>query len=248
MDPLFLTLFRNSESIMQETNGAFDPSIGPLIEAWGFGFSDPQKLDSAQVAILLSHCGFDNFQADGSELVRIDTAASINFNAIAQGLSVDLMAYILKEEGLSDFYVELGGELLVSGKNPDGKAWRIGIDKPQGENLDRELSHIVNLQDRAMATSGNYRKFYQVDGKRYAHTLDPRTGYPVQHQLLSVTVVAYNAMDADAYATACMVMGLEESLAFIHAQPDLEALFIYEEEGVLKSQSTPGLKEQVEAL
>lgn len=245
MDPMFLDVFYRSNEINSITDGAFDPTIGPLISAWGFNFESPMKLDSFKVDSLKSLCGFNQFIVEKPFLEIIKTEASLNFNAIAQGYSVDLMAKLLDAKKIENYYVELGGELIVKGKNKEGKLWRIGIDKPQGENLARNLSHIIPLNNKAMATSGNYRKFYEVDGVKYSHTISPKTGFPVKHNLLSATVIADNCMDADAFGTSFMVLGLEKSIEILDENPNLDAILIYSEGEELKSYYTPNIESSV---
>ena len=150
----------------------------------------------------------------------------IDFNAIAQGLSVDVVDDFISSKGYTDYYIEIGGELIVRGKNREGVNWKIGIDSPKENQIERELENIIHLSNKAVATSGNYRKFYVKDGVKYSHTLDPKSGFPVQHSLLSVTVVANDCATADAYATAFMVMGKEATLTFIEQHPE-EKLEVY---------------------
>jgi thiamine biosynthesis lipoprotein len=171
----------------------------------------------------------------------------LDFGAIAKGYGVDLVAQLLKERGCVHYFVEIGGEIRTAGVNPDGSEWRVGIERPQ-ENA-RALKAVLQLSDQGMATSGNYRNFYYEDGKRYAHTIDPKTGYPVDHQLLSATVVADECMTADAYATAFMVMGREAGQRLLKERPDLQAYFIYgDEQGGLATYATPQLKRKVETI
>ncbi len=248
-DFTFEEVYRASKRIHAETDGAFDPTIGPVISAWGFGFENPQKLDSGKVDSLLTFCGFNLYHYEQEYLVKDSTSAQLNFNAIAQGYAVDLMGQLLGKKGLKDYYVELGGEILVKGKNKELKNWQIGIDQPLDENLDRELSHIIGLSNAAMATSGNYRKYYEIDGVKYAHTIDPKTGFPVQHSLLSASIVAEDCMSADAYATACMVMGVEKAKQFIDSQRSVEGILIFQnQKGELEAYISKGLKNQVQSL
>lgn len=249
VDEMFVEVFELSKQISEQTNGAFDPTLAPIIEAWGFDYSQPQKMDSAKVDSLMASCGFKQFELNGNILRKKKRGAKLNFNAVAQGYSVDLMAELLGEKGLSDYYVELGGEVIAGGLNRDSVPWRIGIDKPQGRNLERELSAIVSLEDQAMVTSGNYRKFVEVDGQKYSHSIDPLSGYPVKHNLLSATIICNRAAEADAVATACMVMGLDNCKEFVEKNNDYAAILIYsDDKGELKTYISEKLKTKVEEI
>ena len=244
LDDLFLEVYNLSYSINKKTDGAFDPTIGPLIKAWGFDFANPQKMDSALVASLLESSGFDKFIVDGKQMYRTNDAARINFNAVAQGYSVDVMAKILDQMKVENYYIELGGELKVKGKNKFGYCWIIGIDRPDGKNLKRNLAQRISLENSAMATSGNYRKFYEIDGKRYSHTLNPITGFPAENGLLSTTVIADDCGTADALATAFMVMGKEKSVNYLGQHPNVKAYLIFSSKGgEYETYVTPNLEQ-----
>lgn len=229
VDKLFEVVYLRSVEIAQETNGAFDPTVGPLIDLWGFGLEKHTEIDSTLVDSVKAFIGIEKSTLIDKDFV-MPTGFTINFNAIAQGYTVDVLADFLESKGIVNYFVEVGGETRAKGKNLAGKVWRVGIDKPE-ENLDaaNRLQGIVSLKNKALATSGNYRKFWvdERTGEKYAHTLNPETGYPAKNNLLSVSVIAKSTMDADAYATASMVMGLEKSEAFIESKKDLEAMFIY---------------------
>tara|TARA_R110002096_G_scaffold238027_3_gene429321 strand:- start:15776 stop:16792 length:1017 start_codon:yes stop_codon:yes gene_type:complete len=249
IDSLFIAVFLESKSLSNLTDGAFDPTIAPLIEAWGFDFSDPQKMDSSEVTEILTYCGFNQFELKADWLVKKSQKAKLNFNAIAQGYSVDLMASILEENGINRYYVELGGEVIAKGKNKDGIYWRVGIDKPSGMNLERELSAVVSLEDEAMVTSGNYRKFVEIDGIKYNHTINPKTGFPVKHSLLSAAVIADKSSTADGLATALMVMGLEKSKSFLEKHSEFSGILIFvNREDSLETFISPELERKVEEL
>jgi thiamine biosynthesis lipoprotein len=249
IDPMFKAVFKESKRINKISDGAFDPSIGPLIEAWGFDFRDPQKMDSSKVDSLMKFCGLDQFRLKGNWLIKRDSRAKLNFNAIAQGYSVDLMAKVLDKSGVNRYYVELGGEVIVKGKNSRNEWWRIGVDKPEGENLDRKLSAIVSLQNQAMVTSGNYRKYIEQEGEKFYHSLNPKTCFPVKHKLLSATIIADKAATADALATACMVKGFDGAQKMVYKLSGVEALLIYADSlDQLQSFSTKGLEENLEEV
>lgn len=230
IDKLFLDVFNDAKLVFDVTEGAFDPTVAPLVNAWGFGFENLENTDSTFIDSLLQYVNFNAVTVNDSFVVKSNASIMLDFNAIAQGYSVDVLANFLEEKGIENYMVEVGGELRVKGKNINNKLWRIGIDKPIENNENRELEAIINLENTALATSGNYRKFYEKDGVKYSHTLNPTTGYPVQHSLLSATVLAKTCSMADAYATAFMVLGLEKSKEIVAANPDLRVLFIYVDE------------------
>lgn len=243
-DELFTTVFRRSMEISQATGGAFDITVAPLVNAWGFGFKQGRFPDSLMVDSLLQITGYQKVSmTEAGEVTKQDERMMLNCSAIAKGFAVDVIANLLKSKGVENMMVDIGGEVVVCGKNPHSKKWRIGINKPVDDSLatNQELQTVVEITDAAMATSGNYRNFYYNNGKKYAHTIDPHTGYPVQHSLLSATVVAKDCMTADAYATAFMVMGVEKSMEMAESNPEIEAMFIYsDEEGKNQTCQTSG--------
>lgn len=248
IDGMFREVFLLSQKVQQESNGAFDVSLAPVIYAWGIGFSNPRKLEKAEVDSLLLYTGMDKFKLENEGLLKKIDEAKLDFNAIAQGYSVDLLAELLKSKGIENYMVELGGEVKTLGKNKMYEHWRIGIDKARDQNEERELQAIISLEDNALATSGNYRKYYELDGQRYSHSIDPKSGFPVNHHLLSASVITDNCAEADAYATALMVMGLERAKEFLSSQTQLKAFLIYFENGEYKSFMTENLKGQIELL
>ena len=258
----FSVVFDLSREISQKTNGAFNPSVYSLVQAWGFGLSNREEITPELIDSLVADVGFSEFDIDMIEVYENEyfyketniwkgnPDVKLDFNAIAQGYSVDLLAEFLQEKGIENFMVELGGEVFAQGVNHIGNPWSIAIDKPLEESAEREFQAILPLNNHAVATSGNYRKFYEVDGKKYAHTIDPRTGYPVQHNLLSATVVASDCATADAYATAFMVMGIEGTIEFLNLYPDLglELYLIFEENGELQTITTENLANSLQQL
>ncbi len=231
VDDFFTDNFNIAMEVAGKTSGAFDPSVGNLTRAWGFGFDALKKADKHIVDSILEFTGYSKVHIQNGYFIKDDPRISIDFNAIAQGYSVDLVGDFLEKEGIENYLVDIGGEVKAKGKKPDGMLWKVGIEKP-AENKDdtRDLKAVVQLINKSIATSGNYRKFYEEDGIRYSHTIDPLSGYPVQHSLLSVSVLADNTAIADAYATAFMVMGLEKAITFVENDPTLEAFFIYDDE------------------
>lgn len=246
----FQRCFEVAYDVYSKTEGAFDPTVYPLVDAWGFKDKVETPLDSAQVQNLCELISFEKnnlYEINFSESISVikkNAGLKFDFNAIAQGYSVDVVAEYLESKGIKDYYVEIGGELRVAGKNRDGVDWRIGIDSPIADPDTRELENILNVTDKAVATSGNYRNFYEKDGVKYAHTLNPKTGWPVNHSLLSATVVTSSCSLADAYATAFMVVGVDEALQIVkNSGDDLEVYLLYaDEKGDLKRVYSDGFE------
>lgn len=227
-DEWFVTILERSIEVARETNGAFDFTVGPLAGAWGFGASEREQVDTALVDSLLQYVGYWKVSFDSQKVVKESPGIKLDFNAIAQGYSVDLVGKFLESKGIRNYLVDIGGEVLAKGKKPGDTPWLVGIEKPSDTKDDsRVLQTKVKLRDKALATSGNYRKYYEINGIRYSHSIDPTTGYPVDHTLLSVSVLADDCMSADAYATAFMIMGKEKAMQFLSGRDDLEAYFIY---------------------
>ena len=228
-DSLFRRVFEMAVNIAKETDGAFDPTIAPVVNFWGFGFEEIPQKDENKLADLMKTTGYEKLTIQDRLIVKSNPNTQIDFNAIAQGFTVDLIAEYLQKSSITNYMIEIGGELKCRGLNADGKLWRIGIDKPSENIQQNRFQAIIEVPNKAIASSGNYRKF-KIDEKRgtkYAHTIDPKTGKPVQTNLLSVTMVSESCMQADALATACMVMGVEKSIEFINSKPELDALIIY---------------------
>ena len=248
--PLFLEMYRLARRYWEQSEGMLDCAAGPLYDAWGFGFKNSRFPSEEEVAVLLESCGMGRLpDALPVEDGLVDPARMgfprLNYNAIAQGYSCDVIARYLYGIGVKDMLVDIG-EIWCDGLNPFGKEWAVGIDRPvdQPEEPSGELDGIWTSGGKAcgVVTSGNYRKFYIRDGRKYAHTINPRTGFPVSHNLLSATVVsARSSADADAVATWCMVLGLDESKTLLLQNPELEGYLIYEDgEGQMKEWATPG--------
>jgi len=229
-DTLFNTVFKGAQKVFLESEGNFDCSVSPLVNAWGFykdKLGDSLVIDSAKFRKILPYVGFDKISLIADSLV-LPKGMRLDFNAIAQGYTVDVIAQFLQAKGYSNYLIEVGGELLAKGKNADGNIWRVGVDKPsENINKNERFQFILDLEDKALATSGNYRKFYEKDGVKYAHTINPFTGFPTQNRLLSVTVIHDNCMLADAYATAFMVMGVRRSKQFVKSHPEIEIYLVY---------------------
>lgn len=238
IDDIFFQNLILSKRIHFETKGAFDPTIAPLFSYFNFEENGLEIIDSLEVEhILSSSVGLDfiHFNIENKQIRKGKPSLTLNFNSIAQGFSVDFIAINLENKGVTDYMVEVGGEIRTKGKGPAGLDWKIGIDKPvDNSKPGDELQKVVELTGKSMATSGNYRKFYNIGSNRYSHTLNPKTGYPVDHNLLSVSVIAKTCAEADAYATAFMVMGLEESMKLIKSRKiNVDAYFIISDENEL---------------
>ncbi len=232
--------------IWEISDGDFDITVGPLINAWGFGPGMKLKMDSARIDSLMQYVGMEKLSMNDRQIIKESPGIRMDVNAIAQGYVVDVLTEYLVEEGYKDFLINVGGEIRCKGVNPAGKEWRIGVDKPVFGNAipGQELQAVLKLKDISLASSGNYRKFYEVDGKKIVHTLDPKTGYTRMSQLLGATILCENCMTADALATACMVMGPEKAKAFISGQEGVEAYFIItDEDGLYMEWYTPGIEE-----
>ena len=228
VDALFTEVFCTAEQIYRDSHGAFDPTVAPLVNAWGFGFKQGVDVSSTTIDSLLTLVGFDRISLNGNHVEKADERIMLDFSAIAKGYGSDCVARVLDSCGIKNYMVEIGGEVVVKGHNKNGNPWGIGITKPVDDSLsmNQDLQTVLRLTDRAIATSGNYRNFYYKDGVKYAHTIDPRTGYPVQHSLLSATVIADNCMRADALATAFMVLGTDSAMAYCERHPEIDGYFI----------------------
>lgn len=228
LDELFTEVFLTAKQIYDESHGAFDPTVAPLVNAWGFGFKKGIEISPATIDSLRMLVGFDRINLNGEHIEKDDSLIMLDFSAIAKGYGSDRVARVLDSCGVKNYMVEIGGEVVVKGVNKNGNPWGIGITKPTDDSLSvsQELQTVLRLTDCAIATSGNYRNFYYKDGVKYAHTIDPRTGYPVQHSLLSATVIADNCMRADALATAFMVLGADSAMAYCERHPEIEGYFI----------------------
>ncbi len=248
LSDFFIKCFKASEQVYRESGGAFDITIAPVVNAWGFGFTEKADPDSAMIDSLLQYVGMDHIRIENSRVVKDFPAIMLDVNAIAQGYAVDIVSEFFDAKGTTNYLVEIGGEVRATGKNPHGVYWRVGIDKPiDGIQMPgMQMEAVVNLKNKSLATSGNYRRYYIKDGVKYSHTIDPSTGYPVQHNLLSATVVADECMTADAFATVFMVVGVDKSRSILKDRKDLEAFLIYTDElGKYTTYSTPGMRRYI---
>jgi FAD:protein FMN transferase len=244
LDPYFLNAFKKSAEITRITNGAFDITVGPLVKAWGFGPDAHKFFTESKRDSLLKFVGMDKVKIENGKIKKSDPGVDLDFNAIAQGYSVDVVSEYFESKGIRSFLVEIGGEVRVKGVK-EGVLWRVGIDRPSDDNMlpGNDLQAIVSLKDRSLATSGNYRKFYVENGVKYSHTIDPRTGYPARNQLLSATIVADECATADGIATACMVMGKEKTIEFLGFHSEYDAFLVFSDDsGDYKTWTSENLK------
>lgn len=245
VSPYFYSVLNRSRTIFENTNGAFDPTIMPLVNEWGFGFHErsenlpnQEHIDSLKKLVNLNYV----IQTD-SLITKTKSGVMLDFSAVAKGYGVDVIADFLKTKNLKSYKVEIGGEVYCQGKKPNGKSWIIGIEHPSTSSLGDAIQTKIKLNNKALASSGNYRNAYQKDGKRYSHTISPITGYPVEHELLSVSIFADDCMTADAYATAFMVMGKAKAKKIIEQQNHIQAYFIYNEGNEIKVEYTAGVED-----
>lgn len=245
IDDFFEEMYTMAQEVSDKSHGAFDITVAPLVNAWGFGFGNHDHTSSPNPDTIMPYIGYKKIRLENQRLIKENPRIMLDASAIAKGQSCDVIAALLEENGCKNYMVEVGGEIMCKGLNPKGEKWHIGIDKPLDDpaNEDAELQIILAISDVGLATSGNYRQFYVKDGKKYAHTIEPRTGQPVQHSLLSTTVIASNCMQADAYATAFMVLGVDSSLQICNRFPDMDCYLIYtDEQGNNKTVYTDGFE------
>lgn len=228
VDEMLNEVLQLSFTIYKATDGAFDPTVAPLVNAWGFGFKSGQMPDSTQIDSLLALVGLSHIHLEGNKLVKDNPLTILDFSAIAKGYGVDRAAQVLRDKGVENFMIEIGGEIVTEGVNEKGEPWRIGINKPDDDSTstNTEIQEVIELSGKAIATSGNYRNYYIKDGRKIAHTINPKTGYPAQQDILSSTVIASTCAEADAFATAFMVLGTEGANRVLEKQPQLETYFI----------------------
>ena len=228
-DKMFVEVFELAKQISTETHGAFDITVAPMVNAWGFGFKSGMSPTKEVIDSIKEIVGFDKISLKNNKVVKQDPRTTLDCSAIAKGYGCDIVARLFRNKDIKNFMIEIGGEVVTSGISEKRIPWKIGVTKPTDDtlNTNHELQTILNITDMAMATSGNYRNFYYKNGKKYAHTIDPKTGYPVQHNILSATVLASDCATADAYATSFMVLGLDGAKKILEQHPELMAYFIY---------------------
>ena len=250
IDPMFKEVFLLAENISNETHGAFDITVAPLVNEWGFGFKKGVEPTRQVIDSLKYIVGYQKVKLTPKNYVqKQDPRIMLDCSAIAKGYGCDVVARLLRKNGINDYMIEIGGEIVTRGFNQKQEPWRIGVNKPTDDSLNtsQELQTVLNVTDIAMATSGNYRNFYYKNGKKYAHTIDPKTGYPVHHTLLSATVLAKDCATADAYATSFMVLGLEGAQKILQQHPELMAYLIYaDKDGKNQTWYSPSLKSKIQ--
>ena len=230
-DSLFERMYQEAYAISELSNGAFDITVAPLVNAWGFGtkIQEPRtKKQDIHLDSIKEFVGYEHIRLNSHHLEKDDERITLDASAIAKGYACDIIADLLREQGCENLLVDIGGEVVLQGVNDKGKAWSVGITRPtiDGTGTEEELQEIITSNGLCMATSGNYLQYYFVDGQRRSHTIDPRTGYPVEHSLLSATITASSCMRADALATACMVVGETEALKMIEKSADAACYLI----------------------
>lgn len=251
VNDMFADVFSLAQKISDDTGGDFDITVAPLVNAWGFGFKNGTQPTRHNIDSLKSIIGYKKVRLEGRKVVKKDKRLMLDCSSIAKGYGSDVVARFMQKRGVKNYMVEIGGEIVTKGISQKRVPWKIGVTKPVDDSLSvsKELQSVINVTDKAMATSGNYRNFYYKNGKKYAHTIDPHTGYPVQHNILSATVIADNCATADAYATAFMVMGLEKAKKLLDRHPELMAYFIYSDnDGKNKTWCSEKLRTKVAEL
>ena len=247
-NPMFVDVFTLAQEVAKETDGAFDITVAPLVNLWGFGFKNMDNVSQEKVDSLLPYVGYQKVKLIDGKIKKECPETMLDCSAIAKGYGVDAVGKYLESQGISNYMVEIGGEVRVRGTNPRGELWHVGINKPNDDptNTNNDIEQVIKITQLAMATSGNYRNYYEKDGKKYAHTIDPHTGYPVQHSILSSTVIAQDCATADAYATAFMVLGMDEAKKVLAKHPELTVFFIYsDKEGEMKEWMTEGMEKLI---
>ena len=248
VNKMFSDVFALAMKISDSTNGAFDITVAPLVNAWGFGFKGGAMPSRHQVDSLKALVGYHKVSLTNGRVSKTDPRIMLDCSSIAKGYGCDVVAKFLSAKGIDNYMVEIGGEIVTRGISEKRLPWKIGVTKPTDDslNVNQEIQTIINVTDKAMATSGNYRNFYYKNGRKYAHTIDPSTGYPVQHNILSSTVIADDCATADAYATAFMVMGLDKAKTILSRHPELMAYFILaSDDGTNKVWFSPSMKDKI---
>lgn len=244
VDKYFKACFNKAKEVWKNTKGAFDPTVYPLVNAWGFGPGRKQKIEKTKIDSMLKFVGFQLIKLKGNKVVKKDPRVALDFNAFAQGYSVDVVSEFLNSKGIAAYIVEIGGEVYAKGRKPNGKYWTVGIEKPiDNKESENAFKAIVKLENLAIATSGNYRRFIIEDGVKYAHHIDPKTGYPTKNNLLSASLFTKECISADANATGVLVLGLEKAKVFLQQHPEIQAYLIYsDKKGNYQVYETPGIK------
>ena len=248
VDDWFVEVYNKSDEVYSISGGALDITVGPVVKAWGFGDTPIAKHDSSYIDSLLQYVGMEKVKLNGRKIIKKYPGVKIDVNAVAQGYSVDVICNFFENKGLKNYLVEIGGEVRCKGTNAKNNNWRVGIDKPTDGNMTPggELQAIIELDNMSLTTAGNYRKFFVENGVKYGHTIDPKTGYPAKNTLLSATVVCDDAMTADAWDTAFMVLGLDKSIELLKKLQGIEVYFIYSNpQGEYEVYYSEGMKKMI---
>lgn len=232
----FIEVFTLAKKVHKATDGAFDITVAPLVNVWGFGFKEGHFPTDSEVDSLRQIIGLDKVRLEGRHIMKDDHRIMLDCSAIAKGYAVDKVGEMLARNGVKNYLVEVGGEIVTKGKNSRGKTWSIGVTKPVDDSLsvNSEMQMVLSITDCALATSGNYRNYYIKDGHKYAHTINPKTGYPAESGMLSATIVAPTCAEADAFATGFMTMGRDKSLEILRGRQDMQYILIYDDKGTTK--------------
>jgi FAD:protein FMN transferase len=250
VDDWFIDIFKKSVEVNALSDGALDVTVGPLVRAWGFGPTPMAKHDKAYIDSLLQFVGMDKVQLEGRKIAKKYPGVLLDLNGVAQGYSVDVISKFLEGKGIKNYIVEIGGEVRCKGTNAKNRLWHVGIDQPSDENIiegaNEKLQAIVELNNKSVTTAGNYRKFFVENGMKYSHTIDPKTGFPARNTMLSATVIADDALTADAWDTAFMALGLDRSKEILKKLPGIDVFFIYsDEKGNYQTYCSEGLKKML---
>ena len=250
----FFQNFEKAQQIWRQTDGYFDPTVMPLVNYWGFGYTPKaavSRADSSRINQILTTIGLEQIQIESNSddmTILKPSSLELDFSAIAKGYAVDQIAKLLTAKGAQNSFVDIGGEVSAVGINPSGKPWRIGLNKPVPEAALNEISEIVSLTNKSMASSGNYRNFHTIGNRKYGHQINPKTGYPEENELLGVSIITNKCMEADAVATACMIMGLEKAMTYVEERLHLEGCFFTSnEKGDIIHTATKGFEELIES-
>ena len=247
LDSIFLDNFRIAMETARLSDGYFDPTISPIVAAWGFSYKSGDSITPQLIDSLKQLVDYRKIRIENGMVIKENPNMKLDFNAIAQGYTSDLIALFLESRGIKNYLVDTGGEIMARGSKPNGQPWIVGIEKP-AENWDSEqvVQTRITLRDKGLVTSGSTRKYTERNGRRYSHCIDPKTGYPVEHNVLSATVLAENSVWADALASICMVMGMEKSLPLIESMDGVEAYYIFvNDQNELETFATEGFRELI---
>lgn len=240
LNQIFIDNFNYAMRAAELSEGYFDPTVGPLVSAWGFHFKDGVEMTPEIVDSLKQFVGYHKIKIEDGKVIKENPDMTLDFNAVAQGYTTDMIGDFLLLNGVENFLVDVGGEILAMGNKPNGDLWKVGIEKPaEDKNAERIVQEIVELKDKSIVTSGNYRKYVERNGKRYSHSIDPNTGFPAANNMLSATIICDDTSWADCLASICMLVGMERAKEILATQKDVKAFFIYEEDNKTKTLTLP---------